>query len=438
MDDVTGGRKFDAVVSIVPFGLKLPRENQFDTRWTYVPPKTSAEVAWVQIALSALKPDGVAILLLPNSLAFKTAAEPLRRELVRRGLLRAVLGLPEGALAATRIATDIWILNGPGTAATDNVVFGDLSDRAPAGTNVYSDVPTKLANPDEQGYGFDIISVPVLEVIGGDVNVNPRWWSAFGENTDDPNALNSSAAVAFDGLESVFASLHGIRPPAMTLNRLEVPVVTLKDLRDQGVIEIIRPRSQRAASKAKSGQEDPEETHKLGVKEAEAIRAGELGGPRTDTETDPARTTRPGDVVVWISGTRRQVKATVCKYAGYTPVGLVQIIRCNKIDPEYLALCIESESNTALVTGQYVPHVSALNMQLPLAPMAPQRDAAALGKALTQLEVLAAELQTVIANSRAALAAALASGQLVVETASDVPIPAKFVDPLAALFEDDE
>jgi len=82
-----------------------------DPRWAYgLPPRTEPELAWVQHALSKLRPGGVAVLVLPPAAASRRAGRRIRGALLRAGVLRAVIALPPGCAPPHSVALHLWVL----------------------------------------------------------------------------------------------------------------------------------------------------------------------------------------------------------------------------------------------------------------------------------------------------------------------------------------
>ncbi|MFC8528700.1 N-6 DNA methylase [Nocardia sp. NPDC057227] len=106
----------DAVLTDPPYGQRDwgAAELAFDTRWQYgLPSKMESELAWVQHAVAHLRPGGSAAVLLPPAVAVRTSGRKIRAGLVRAGVLRAVIGLPQGASAPWQVGLQIWVLRRP-------------------------------------------------------------------------------------------------------------------------------------------------------------------------------------------------------------------------------------------------------------------------------------------------------------------------------------
>src|SRR5690606_22161688 len=122
----------DAVVSNPPFQQRDWGADRLalDPRWEYgVPPRVESELAWVQHALSHLRPGGRAVLLLPPAVAMRSSGRRIRANLLRAGALRAVIGLPAGLAPPRQIALQLWILTrpAPDRPAPDDVLFLDTA-----------------------------------------------------------------------------------------------------------------------------------------------------------------------------------------------------------------------------------------------------------------------------------------------------------------------
>ena len=77
-------------------------------------PATGPEpaVAWAQYALAHLKPGGRAVLALPPSAAAEPAGRQARAQMLRQGVLRAVIALP-AAVAPPYVPLHLWVLERP-------------------------------------------------------------------------------------------------------------------------------------------------------------------------------------------------------------------------------------------------------------------------------------------------------------------------------------
>ncbi|MFF5976530.1 N-6 DNA methylase [Streptomyces sp. NPDC012769] len=106
----------DAVLCHPPFNERNWGHDElaYDARWEYgFPARTESELAWVQHALARLRPGGTAVLLMPPAAASRRSGRRVRADLLRRGALRAVVGLPAGAAPPYGIPLHLWVLRKP-------------------------------------------------------------------------------------------------------------------------------------------------------------------------------------------------------------------------------------------------------------------------------------------------------------------------------------
>lgn len=194
----------DLVVSNPPFGLHDWADDQlaYDPRWEFgVPPRTEPELAWVQDALAHLEPGGLAVLLMPPGAAWRSAGRRIRAELLRRGALRAVIGLPPRLVPATSVGLQIWILRRPRDGAVGDRLL--VVDTTAAGQGARPDIAEVIDTAVTAWRAFDrdpgsleqeqsgvCRSVPVIDLLDEDVDVSPARHLAIADRADlDPAAL---------------------------------------------------------------------------------------------------------------------------------------------------------------------------------------------------------------------------------------------------------
>ncbi len=100
-----GGLKtFDFVVSNPPFSTKawshgLTNENEFN-RFIYgLPPEKNGDYAFLLHVLASLKSTGKSAIILPHGVLFRGNAEAaIRKQLIKRGFIKGIIGLPPDCL----------------------------------------------------------------------------------------------------------------------------------------------------------------------------------------------------------------------------------------------------------------------------------------------------------------------------------------------------
>ena len=106
--------KVESIGMVPPFKFKVNQYEYESYKYPYgLPPKSSFDLGWLQLALANLKEYGRAVILLPeNSLHSKNKQEKkIRTKLVEANMVDAVVSLPNNIFRSTGIKTSLWVLN---------------------------------------------------------------------------------------------------------------------------------------------------------------------------------------------------------------------------------------------------------------------------------------------------------------------------------------
>jgi len=127
ISDCCLGIKYDVIVSHPPFNLKWDnREWKYSGDYKYVPPKSSANYAFVLQMLDQLDENGVMSVVLPHGVLFRGNVEKsIRKDILEHNLLDAVIGLPENLMYETNIPVCLLIFRK--NRSDDEVLFIDAS-----------------------------------------------------------------------------------------------------------------------------------------------------------------------------------------------------------------------------------------------------------------------------------------------------------------------
>lgn len=116
-DDRHKDLKADFIMANPPFNQKDWRaDNQLtdDPRWTGydVPPTSNANYGWILNMVSKLSANGVAGFILANgALSADSTEGAIRKKMIERGLVEAIVILPNNLFYSTDISVTLWILN---------------------------------------------------------------------------------------------------------------------------------------------------------------------------------------------------------------------------------------------------------------------------------------------------------------------------------------
>ena len=126
---------FDYVVANPPFSDKRwstgldPEHDPYDRFAPYgVPPQKQGDYAYLLHILRSLSPTGKGACILPHGVLFRGGAEgAIRRNLVQRGYIKGIIGLPPNLFFGTGIPACIVVLDKEGAAARKGIFLIDAS-----------------------------------------------------------------------------------------------------------------------------------------------------------------------------------------------------------------------------------------------------------------------------------------------------------------------
>lgn len=127
-------KSFDFIVANPPFSYKAwrngfnPAEDEFKRFEFGVPPAKNGDYAFLLHILNSLKSTGKAAVNLPHGVLFRGGAEAdIRREIVRRGYIKGIIGLPPNLFYGTGIPACIVVLDKENAAARKGIFMIDAS-----------------------------------------------------------------------------------------------------------------------------------------------------------------------------------------------------------------------------------------------------------------------------------------------------------------------
>ena len=135
-DERTGGlRTFDYVVANPPFSVKswttgVDVANDPYKRFVYgTPPEKNGDYAFLLHIIASLKSTGKGAVILPHGVLFRGNAEAtIRRNLVEKGFIKGIIGLPANLFYGTGIPACVIVIDKEGAAARDSIFMIDASN----------------------------------------------------------------------------------------------------------------------------------------------------------------------------------------------------------------------------------------------------------------------------------------------------------------------
>lgn len=189
-----------------------------------LPPKSKADYAYVLRGLQHLSEDGTMAVMLPTGALFRSAAEgEIRKYLLEKQNIHAVISLPQGARNFTAIYTVLLIFK---KKKTDKILFIDASrDGVKNATRLKQNFLTEegfakilhtYRNREEVDRYSRLVSLD--EIRENDYNLNfPRYIDTFSEKKIDVEATMSSLSVKQKVIETSKKEMIEL------LNKLDTP-----------------------------------------------------------------------------------------------------------------------------------------------------------------------------------------------------------------------
>ena len=117
----------DAVVSNPPYSQKWDRENkESDPRYSEfgLAPKSKADYAFLLHDLFHVKPDGIMTIVLPHGVLFRGGEEyEIRKNIIEKNHIDAIIGLPANIFFGTGIPTIIMVLKKESKKSNDILII---------------------------------------------------------------------------------------------------------------------------------------------------------------------------------------------------------------------------------------------------------------------------------------------------------------------------
>lgn len=180
--------KFDCIVSCPPFNVKnwfIDPEGDLKNRWnskTGIPPKNSADFAYVLHIVHSLKENGTGFCVVSNGSLFRGGAErEIRKYLVENGFIKGIIGLPAKLFYNTSIPCSIIILGKQSNENNNGVFVIDASSEFEAQRFInklsqenISHIADAWLNRTEDNKFSRLVSID--EIVENDFNLNiPRY-----------------------------------------------------------------------------------------------------------------------------------------------------------------------------------------------------------------------------------------------------------------------
>lgn len=393
VNDPQPGLQADTIVSEPPFSLRLGSE-QFESvaesvnalLGVKIPPTVAGDVAFLTYPISHLSSEGRAYVLTAPSLCYHPRLDEFRQKLVARGMVEAIVQLPQKLLTTTSIATTLWVLRSPDQSGNPAPVL--LADASNAESPEEHIAEWLTAMRHGKTTTIPTGSLLLAEMVTTGSNLLPSQVLAQAPSSDE---LLDDFNDAWDDLSTTADSIKAVLPTGKP-EAGEIP--TAASTESITKIESIARVSTRSWA---NDEKRPENT----ISAQLATRRKTKNPVEVFIKTD-AQTLLPGDIIAlpmapapaWVFGNEEG------KWVA-PPHAFVLRVKDDSFLPAYLVACINAPFN-AYDDGTRIPRRRLSEIKIPLLDIAEQKKVVDVIEPLQQLSQQAEQLA---AQSEAATSA---------------------------------
>lgn len=383
--DAFPGALADAVLCDPPFHERAwgHEELTADPRWEYgLPPRLEPELAWVQHALAHLAPGGRAVVLMPAVAAGRRSGRRIRTQLLRKGALRAVVGLST--------THHLWLLRRPDGATPTTVLMIDGDDPELI-------VRTWCSHGDDPDHDEPGVSraVPIIDLLDDEVDLTPSRHLS----TARPEHIAERFAQTQDRLTDTLGRARGLVPALRpSTDRRDTGSVPVSELARMGYLAVHQAPMR--------GDTDDGGTPMLTADDVIEGRPASGRARPDDTRWIP---TRAGDVVVAAAARRFAVR--VLDTGGALLGPQLSLLRVDPLhlDPYFVAGVLRSSANVRASLVHSTGATSRADVRRALIPRLPLEDQRRYGAAFRRMAEFESALRST-ATMGTELAQLLADG----------------------------
>ena len=364
----------DVVMAEPPFGLEMPTGFSLaDPRWAVagLPPKANSDTAWLQHVIAHLALGGRGVVVTALSTTWAQSSAGVRRSLIKRGAVEAVVVLPRKLLTYTPLSTALWIVRAPDRPeAAEQVRFIDASRMDPSGSFDISFFPrAELAEDHTNVLSAWVASENILA--DEQVRLDPRHWTrAVVEPEEIIDRFRGAVRERDDAIRSIASTdrtFNVIEPSTRT--------IAIRELEKQGALSIVRAGRTDAELRDSEGPKSipPWVITRRMIREglpAHVDLVENAHAPKEPTREDDDNFTAAGDILVITGGF---VKAMVDQTGGWLPGPGVSrlIVDPQHFDAHFVAECLNGSWNQPAQLGSPTS-VMLRELEIPIIPMADQ------------------------------------------------------------------
>lgn len=382
----------DTIISEPPFSLRPePGNLRFveSLLGISIPRLMIADPAFLVYPVTHLSEKGRAYVLTSPQLCYHERLDDFRRQLVARGIIEAIIQLPEKLLNTTSISTVLWVLRAPDASrASEPVLLADASDAQSPEEHV-----AEWLEAMRQGKESTIPtgSITLADMITEGSNLLPSYALKESLSADD---ATQDFHTSWENLEETLQSIGALMPtnkPALDSLSKSVELLPISKL------EAVTRVHSRAYSR---GEREPNSQSIL----ARMISLREGGAPGEAFANTEDSILRSGDILIPHMASK---PAWVFRGAegNWVAPSSVHVFRAKgaSILPEYLVACVNAPFNE-FDDGSRMPRRRMSEIKIPQLDMSEQKKIVELTASFRKLSEQAKNLES---QSQSAMDAAM-------------------------------
>ncbi|WP_243713095.1 N-6 DNA methylase [Actinomadura sp. 6K520] len=381
--DAFAGRTVDLVVTNPPFNDRGWGYEQLtgDPRWEYgLPPRMESELAWLQHGLAHARPGGVVVMLMPPAVANRRSGRRVRAELLRRGALRAIIGLPPGAVPNMAVALTVWVLRrpSPGDQPPDDVLMVDTSADPTSFEKVALNAWRNYLKGKDDGTDSSVV-VRIIDLLDDEVDLTPARYLPQRSAPTSEGSFTVARELLSAKTEELQRTATELSFLTQSKARDDVSMTTIGELAKAGVLDVLR-----GPAKVKTGEGN------VPVLTFEDL--AEHRDPRaTAAETPDDLRLHTGDVVVSLAARYPAVRVVSEDGAILGPGLAVVRVDPSRSDPDFVAgWLLLGAQGARLRSATSSARFDVRRCRLPRLPLDGQAE---LGRAFRKLSTLQTTLR---------------------------------------------
>lgn len=338
--------RYQVIVADPPMGMKYPSESQAFTG-SFGTSRLVADWAWIQIVAMNLAKEGEGYINVTSGALFHRVSTNVRREMIRRGCIEAVISLPPLS-SSSRVSSSLICVRAPDVRIGEGVLMLDASDVFSRDTTEFDSMIPEIVqivknfreNPASVSEYENATVVPILDLLEGDCSLAPA--QRIAKSRKSQRTKVGELAPLLTAIDSAVQRIGEFSLGEFDGSQITISHKQLRDLRlseratlIQGVrteAEVIR-------------QENENQKPPKGSQSVLTVKALRKPGPLRSVEfiesNVPSKAiTEPGDIVITRMGDSLAKVDAIGGNLVLAPLGIIRVVPT--LDPYIVAASLNS------------------------------------------------------------------------------------------------